>query len=299
MHPIEPAIRSVGSADCRGRRRPGGPPDPVSGPDPRPGFADPRPGFTLVELLVVIAIVGILVSLLLPAAQFAREAARQTTCRDNQHQIGIALQAYHNLHRSLPIGCLQWRAWGQPMTRKNLAWSAFLLPQMGEQPLYEAVDFDLAYDHPRNAAAAAVVVESYLCPTEIPQGGPRAEISYGGLFGERLIDNRPDDGVFLYDQVIRFRDCLDGLSGTIATGEDMVGPDSQWINGGNVFVQAHGINDDQAWVGDNEIRSLHPAGAMVLFLDGSVHLLNESLDPTVLGQMITRAGHEVIPANAW
>ncbi|PAY16959.1 prepilin-type cleavage/methylation domain-containing protein [Rhodopirellula sp. SM50] len=258
-----------------------------------------RIGFTLVELLVVIAIIGILVALLLPAVQFAREAARQANCRNHQHQIGVALHAYHNMHRSLPIGCLEWRFWGQPSTRKNLAWSAFLLPQMGEQALYEAVDFNYAFDHPRNADAAAVVVESYLCPTEIPQGNGRGEISYGGLFGERLVDRRPDDGVFLYEQRIRYRDCLDGLSNTMATGEDMVGPDSEWINGGNVFVQSHPINDDRAWVGDNEIRSLHPAGAMVLFLDGSVHLLNESLDTIVLGQLITRDGHEVIPADAW
>ena len=86
---------------------------------------------------------------------------------------------------------------------------------------------------------------------------------------------------------------------TMATGEDMIGPDSEWINGGNVFVQAHPINDERAWVGDNEIRSLHPAGAMVLFLDGSTHLLNESIDRIVLGQLITRSGREVIPADSW
>ena len=253
-----------------------------------------RSAFTLVELLVAIAIIGILVALLLPAVQFAREAARQTSCRNNQHQIGLALQSYHTVHGSLPIGCLQWRGWGQPATHKHLAWSAFLLPFLEEQALYESIDFDLAYDHPKNAVPAATKVQSYLCPTAIPRGGPRGETSYGGLFGERLIDSRPDDGVFLYDRRIAFRDCLDGLSHTIATGEDMLGPDSEWINGGNVFVQSHPINDDSAWLGDNEIRSLHPAGAMVLFLDGSVHLLNESLDQVVLGQLITRAGHEVI-----
>ena len=90
----------------------------------------------------------------------------------------------------------------------------------------------------------------------------------------------------MYDREIAFRDCLDGLSHTIATGEDMLGPDSEWINGGNVFVQSHPINDDSAWLGDDGIRSLHPSGAMVLFLDGSVHLLNESLDRVVLGQLI-------------
>lgn len=258
-----------------------------------------RKAFTLIELLVVVAIIGIMVALLLPAVQFVREAARQTTCRNHQHQIGIALHAYHNSHRSLPIGCIQWRGWRQPTTRKNIAWSALILPQMGESALYESIDFDYAFDHPKNAEAAAVVVETYLCPTEIPENSERAEISYGGLFGERIVTSRPDDGVFLYDKIIKFRDVQDGLASTIANGEDMVGPDSEWINGGNIFVQSHPINDDTAWVGDNEIRSLHPAGAMVLLLDGSAHLLNESMDKVVLGQMITRANHEVIDPEAW
>ncbi|MCG8653826.1 MAG: DUF1559 domain-containing protein [Pirellulales bacterium] len=256
-----------------------------------------RGGFTLVELLVTVAIIGILIALLLPAVQFARESARQTSCRNNQHQIGLALHAYHNMHRSLPVGCLEWRAWGQPNTRKHLAWSALLLPFMEQQGLYEAVDFNLAYDHPGNAEAAATPVEAYLCPTAVPRGGPRGEISYGGMFGERLVDARADDGVFLYDRRIAFRDCLDGLSHTIATGEDMLGPESEWINGGNVFVQAHPINDPNVWIGDNEIRSLHPAGAMVLLLDGSTHLLNESIDTQVLGYLITRDGKEVIPSD--
>lgn len=256
--------------------------------------AAPLRGFTLVELLVVIAIIGILLGLLLPAVQFAREAARQTTCRNHQHQIGLALHAYHNAHRALPIGCLEWRAWGAPKARKNLAWSAMLLPFIEQQALYDKVDFDYAYDHAVNADAAKTRVDVYVCPTAIPKNGPRGEISYGGMFGELLVDRRSDDGMFLYDQTMRFRDCLDGLSSTIATGEDVLGPESQWINGGNVFVQSHPINDRSVWIGDNEIRSLHPAGAMVLFLDGSVHLLNQSIDKRLLGQLITRDRLEVV-----
>ncbi|QDT02629.1 hypothetical protein K227x_10070 [Rubripirellula lacrimiformis] len=262
-----------------------------------PKFAGEARGFTLVELLVVIAIIGVLVGLLLPAVQFARESARQTSCRNNQHQIGLALHAYHNMHRSLPIGCLGWRPWRGPMTKKNLAWSAFLLPFVEQQSLYQSIDFDLAFDHPDNAVAAATPVQTYLCPTAIPRGGPRGETSYGGLYGELMVDRRSDDGMFLYDRVIAFRDCLDGLSNTIATGEDMLGPDSEWINGGNVFVQSHPINDPTVWIGDNEIRSLHPAGAMVLFVDGSVHLLNQSIDEVLLGQLITRAGREVLTSE--
>ncbi len=257
-----------------------------------------RQAFTLVELLVSLAIIGVLVGLLLPAVQFAREAARQTTCRNHQHQIGLALHSYHNTYRSLPIGSVEHRFFGMP-ERKQFAWSAFLLPFIEQQSLYESVDFDVPYDHSANEVAAAVDVETYLCPTAISKKRVRGEISYGGLFGERIVDRRPDDGVFLYDQKIAFRDCQDGLSYTIATGEDVLGPDSEWINGGNVFVQSHPINDPTVWVGDNEIRSLHPAGAMVLFVDGSVQVLNESIDKVILGQMITRANHEFIPADAY
>ena len=259
----------------------------------------PDHGFTLVELLVVIAIIGILIGLLLPAVQFAREAARQTTCKNHQHQIGLALHAYHNTHRTLPIGSVEHRGWRMPVTRKQFAWSVLLLPFIEEQSLYNSINLNVPYDHALNADAAATPVETYLCPTAVPKRGPRGEISYGGMFGERIVDRRPDDGMFLYDQEISFRDCLDGLSNTIATGEDVLGPDSEWINGGNIFVQSHPINDRTVWIGDNEIRSLHPAGAMILFVDGSVHLLNQSIDQIVLGQLITRDRQEVIPANAF
>ena len=257
-----------------------------------------RRGFTLVELLVVIAIIGILVGLLLPAVQMAREAARQTQCRNHLHQVGIALHAYHNMHRYLPIGCVDSRVLrsGSPKA-KNIAWSAQLLPHIEQSSLYEQINFDLPYDHPENQTAAKHKVATYLCPTAIPRDPTYGEITYGGLFGERLVDSEPDDGVFLYDQRLAFRDCLDGLSNTLCVSEDVLGPASEWINGNNIFVQAFGINDVSAPLFDNEIRSLHPAGAMTLFLDGSVHMLTESLDRNLLGKLITRGKNEFIDSS--
>ena len=104
-------------------------------------------------------------------------------------------------------------------------------------------------------------------------------------------------GVFLYEKPIPFKDVRDGLSSTLAVAEDVGGPDSEWINGRNVFVQAHGINDPAAWKGDNEIRSLHGDGAMVLYVGGRCQFLNQAIDKRVLGALITRAGGEVIPDN--
>ncbi len=114
------------------------------------------------------------------------------------------------------------------------------------------------------------------------------------MHGDRIYDRDPDDGLFIHERSIRFRDITDGLTNTLAAAEDVGGPDSEWINGRNVFVQAWGINDPQAWVGDNEIRSLHPGGAMTLFIDGRTEFLPNSLDKLTLGKMITRNKGELI-----
>ena len=256
----------------------------------RPGAS----GFTLVEMLVVIAVIGVLVSLLLPAVQAVREAARKSSCQNNLKQIGIGLHNFHDARRQLPLGCLQWRGPGSPPSHRQLAWSAFLLPFVEQQNLFEAIDFDLPFDAPENAAAAAVRVSVFECASASQRNLTRGRTDYGGLFGERMVSRAPDDGVFLYDEVITFDDIRDGLSQTLAVAEDVGGPESEWINGRNVFVQSGGINDPNAWVGDNEIRSKHPGGAMVLFVDGHVTFLRNEIDKLVLGGLITRRGGEIV-----
>ena len=98
-------------------------------------------GFTLVELLVVIAIVGLLAALLLPAIQASREASRRTVCANHLRQMGIALSAYHAAHRQFPVGCTEWRSVPNSAARQ-LAWSAFLLPFLEEQSLFDALDLN-------------------------------------------------------------------------------------------------------------------------------------------------------------
>ena len=101
-----------------------------------------RRGFTLVELLVVIAIIGILVALLLPAVQMAREAARRTSCSNNLKQISLASHNYHDTHGRFPI-TITWARPGQPLGSSWGCFSdkVFLLPYLEQGPAYERTIF--------------------------------------------------------------------------------------------------------------------------------------------------------------
>lgn len=256
-------------------------------------------GFTLVELLVVIGMIAILVGLLLPAVQAAREAARKASCKNNLHQIGIALHSYHDTHRTLPTGCIEWRGYKAPITNRQFAWSALLLPFLEQQNLHAQIDFRVPFDAPINASSAATRLSVYECPSADNRNLVRGQSDYGGLYGESMVDRDSSDGMFLYDRSIAFRDVTDGLSNTLAVSEDVGGPDSEWINGRNVFVQSGGINDPNAWIGDNEIRSRHGPGAMVLFVDGHTVFMAQTIDVKLLGSLITRAKGEIVDHEAY
>ncbi|MEX1223982.1 MAG: DUF1559 domain-containing protein, partial [Pirellulales bacterium] len=159
-----------------------------------------RRAFTLVELLVVIAIIGILLALLLPAVQAAREAARRLSCTNNLRQIGIALHVYLDTHRAFPIGCLECDASISP-PRKQLAWSAAVLPHLEQTAVWQTVDYTARYNAESNLAAGRQVIPSYLCPSasQANRSGPTtgdrngngqwdpgddlAYTDYGGMFG--------------------------------------------------------------------------------------------------------------------
>jgi len=120
-------------------------------------------GFTLVELLVVIAIIGILVALLLPAVQAAREAARRMQCANNLKQLGIALHNYHSTFGQFPL-----QAGGHP-GYEDCSYLVGLLPFLEEQTLYDGIDFDLVEpEHSIIGGKRLVehVVPAFLCPSE-------------------------------------------------------------------------------------------------------------------------------------
>jgi prepilin-type N-terminal cleavage/methylation domain-containing protein/prepilin-type processing-associated H-X9-DG protein len=129
-----------------------------------------RRGFTLIELLVVIAIIAVLIALLLPAVQSAREAARRAQCVNNLKQIGIALHNYHDIHGSFPPGAISTLSFGDVMIPTGswlTGWQIFILPQMEQLALWNAMNWNYSGGHPTNYATVHLaVVDSYLCPTD-------------------------------------------------------------------------------------------------------------------------------------
>lgn len=243
---------------------------------------------------MVVAIIGLLISLLIPAVMVARESSRQQQCSNNLRQIGLALHGYHSAKQRLPVGCLEWRSPGGPSNRRQLAWSAFVLPYLEQQTVYAALDLQQPFDAPANRDIAGTRISVYECPSHPGHETKPGRTDYGGIHGEIIVDHRQDDGILLHERAIRFSQITDGLSNTVAIAEDLHGPDNGWINGRNVFVQSHGINDPNAWVMDNEIRGVHSNGAMVLFSDAAPRWLSREMNKRVLGQMLTRDRGEVV-----
>src|SRR5215212_5410396 len=162
-----------------------------------------HPAFTLVELLVVIAIIGVLVALLLPAVQAAREAARRTACTNNLKQIALALLSYHDARGQFPLGAYSAVTEDHPAEEDGLGWATQILPQLEEQPLYDKLKnnnipgyqgnpwitnhppgqkgiFSVAHSSGlRPIAGGDTILSIFLCPTaDLPSHVPS-----GGYFG--------------------------------------------------------------------------------------------------------------------
>jgi prepilin-type N-terminal cleavage/methylation domain-containing protein/prepilin-type processing-associated H-X9-DG protein len=265
-------------------------------------------GMTLVELLVAVSIIGVLVGLLLPAVQQAREAARLAHCKNNLRQLGLALAVYHDAFAMFPIGCRDNRG-------LQIAWSASLLPYLEEQDVAERFDPAAAYNSHTNRLAAGTVIAAYLCPstTTAPErhgptsgdvngngawepGDGLAWTDYGGMFGVGDPRLPLGNGVMLYEEAICARQISDGLSRTIIVGEDTgrgVAQHGTWADGQNIFDQTGPIGRTQ----NNELFSDHRGGAQALFCDGAVRLLSRNTEPGALFALCTRAGEDGLASN--
>lgn len=260
--------------------------------------------FTLVELLVVIAILGVLVALLLPAVQAAREAARRTACLNNLHQIGVAMHHYHGALGTFPPGGIEIASLTHTVPRyrcRQIAWSAMVLRFLEQDGVSDLLRFDKRFDSPENAQAAKHVIASYLCPSVTRDSNwvhGRAACDYGGIMGfedaksEVIVSGSGlTNGMMLNNRGIAVKEITDGCGNTVLISEDAAWQDGQWINAQNVFVVSWPINTPPN--DDNEIRSRHPGGANALFCDGSVRFLFDETEKEVLAAWCTRAGGEM------
>ncbi len=138
-------------------------------------------GLTLVELLVVIAIIGILVALLLPAIQAARESARKTQCQNNLKQTALALHAFHNANKNLPSH-YNGTSLPFPLKERNLfhthSWRAVLLPYLEHSALHDSIDWQALATDRENESVATTVVPTYICPSG---AAPSSSMEWWGL----------------------------------------------------------------------------------------------------------------------
>ena len=236
-------------------------------------------GFTLVELLVVIAIIGILIALLLPAVQAAREAARRSQCTNHLKQIALAAHNYHDTQKTLPTGAIYVNGSPAPSFRDGgygATWITMMLPFMEQSALHDQYDFSLPSDHDNNEPVTETDIATLRCPSDEAKA-PTGNTGTGGVPGNRYAkgnyaartggkytneNNAPDGwdniewkGPFTYRPALstRLDDCKDGLSNTIYFAEILTQASSgdcrgAWGRVGCVHFSPHTRNASDEWI---------------------------------------------------
>ncbi len=236
--------------------------------------------FTLIELLVVMAVIGVLVSILLPAVQAARERGRRTSCTNNLKNLGLAVQGFHELRNHIPPARVLGPFKALKINAKaEHSWAVFILPYLEQQTLHDKYFFDRDFRDPMNAEAIASSLDVFICPTT-PRRFPRLDtFTSGGFVDWRTAPSdyvpliRVDEGLALAgfirpvadysgamqsNEITTFADIQDGLSNTLlfaeAAGRPMLyragvlEPDirvrgSGWADSRNAF-SVHGSTED-------------------------------------------------------
>ncbi len=285
----------------------------------------PGRGFTLVELLVAITIVAVLIALLLPAVQSAREAARLSHCKNNLRQLGLALHNYEAACRVLPSGYSY-----VPNASGNAsghAWGAYLLPFVEQRTMHDAIDFDLPVYHSANQSVREQHLELFLCPSDdisptgfIEMGSAQFAMGcYVANFGPPDLDADQEqrDGVFSRNSKTRLQQITDGLSKTLMLGERQNGPfragvelnnhfeyETTWAasvrdsddptdDHGHMTLFQTGHTPNAGLSDDRDVSSAHSELAQFLLCDGSVQSIASDIDFEVYTSKGTRAGREV------
>jgi len=207
-------------------------------------------GFTLIELLVVIAIIGLLIALLLPAVQSAREAARRASCVNNLKQLGLAAMSYESAHSVLPSGMLPAVADEAPVLTWGLSTFVRLLPFLDASPLYDSANFSRQAITPANGTIASTGLVGLWCPSDpyiaeahpedfnygapVGTGITQRHTSYGGCQGTWGIEVMPQNPHFVAQMAnmngtifccssVRLAEVSDGTSATVLFAEAVYG----------------------------------------------------------------------------
>jgi len=283
-----------------------------------------RKGFTLVELLVVIAIIGVLVALLLPAVQAAREAARRSSCGNNLKQIGLGLHNYHDTHLTMPPSFVV------EGTTYLHAWGTLILPFVEQDNLYANLSVDFGTQRSAaNVNGISSQIDSFQCPSstiaDLSTGGGagRARSNYKVNTGYRVSGGPLNDqaGVFHANSKTRFRDITDGTANTIMVGEN----EGSSATAGHAFptwsqpkdnsasfafkavgsvgntgrIINDGLSSSGCTSGDcaDSWSSRHPGGAQFAFADASTHFLSETINVGTVGTTAIAGGTP--PNGTW
>jgi prepilin-type processing-associated H-X9-DG protein len=241
----------------------------------------------VVVLMVALVCGGILVALMLPAVQAAREAARRITCTNSMKQITLAIHNYATKYKCFPPAYIPDKN-GKPMH----SWRVLILPFMEEGTLYKQYRFNEPWNSPHNRALASQMPRGYACPDVGPPGG--SETSYAMIVGPHTISDGPTARTFAAIK--------DGMSNTImvveATDAHINWMEPRDLDAKKMRFQIGGDRNPNTT--KNEVSSPHANGANVAFCDGSVRFLSGfDTDPKQLEAMTTIDGGEAIASPAY
>jgi prepilin-type processing-associated H-X9-DG protein len=221
---------------------------------------------------------GVLVAMLLPAVQSAREAARRAQCSGHLKQIALAFHNYHDVYGTLPPAYIPDEN-GQP----KHSWRVLILPFMEQSGIYERYNFDEPWNSPNNLAVTNQAVPGYSCPSTPGDTLGSTETNYMVITGPST--------VFDGDKACKFRDILDGTSNTLLVVE-VSGTGVNWAEPKD--LDASTITYPLGSSGGGSPASRHPGGLMVAMCDGSVRFIRNDVAPQTFQALTTKAGQETV-----